>query len=124
MGIEVLPGSPAKNVVAIRAVGKLTADDYAKTLEPLIDEQLAKSDGLRVVIVLGDEFKGMEADAVWEDLKIGFGNLTKWKRCAVVTDRDWIEKAMNVFGWMSPGDVKHFDEDELADAMKWAAAND
>jgi len=124
MGIEVLPGSPAKNVIAIKAIGKLTSDDYEKTLEPLIDEQLAKSDGLRVVIVLGPEWKGMEPDAIWDNMKMGFGNLTKWKRCAVVTDRDWVETALKVFGWMSPGDVKSFDEDELADAMQWAAAND
>jgi hypothetical protein len=121
MGFEVLEGSPSKQVIAVKAVGKLTGDDYEQTLQPLVDEQLKKSDGLRIVIVLGPEWEGMTAGAVWDDFKMGMGKLGKWKRCAVVTDRDWIETATKAFAWMTPAEAKVFETDELADAMKWAS---
>jgi hypothetical protein len=124
MGLEVVPGSPAENVLMVRASGKLTADDYTKTLDPALAEHQKHGDGLRVVLVLGKDFEGMTLQAAWEDLKMGLSKFSDWKRCAVVTDKDWVETALKAFGWMSPGEVKAFDLGEESDAMAWAAASD
>jgi hypothetical protein len=124
MPIEVVPGSPAENVLMVKATGKLTGDDYTKTLEPALAAQEKKGDGLRVVIALDKEFEGVTLEGFWEDLKMGLSKFSKWKRCAVVTDKDWIETALRAFGWMSPGDVKAFEPGQEADAAAWAAAND
>jgi hypothetical protein len=60
--------------------------------------------------------------AGWEDAKVGLAHLTKWKRCAVVSDKDWVHHALAVFGWTMPGDLKLFAESELDAAIAWAAA--
>jgi hypothetical protein len=121
--IELEGGAP-EGVIVMKAVGTLTADDYDDVLEPAVAHVLQLHDGLRVVIILGPDWDGMTAGAVWEDLKMGLGKLTKWERCAVVTDRDWIEHATKAFGWMEPGKVEVFGLDEQPDAVAWASADD
>jgi hypothetical protein len=37
----------------------------------------------------------------------------------VVTDTDWLEKAIKALGWMVPGEVRVFDDDNRDDAVKW-----
>jgi hypothetical protein len=76
---------------------------------------------IRAVIVIGDEFDGLTPGATWKDVKFGAAHLTKWKRCAVVSDKDWVGHSIAVFGWMMPGDVKVFATDQLSEATDWAA---
>ena len=71
--------------------------------------------------MLGDEFDSYTAGASWEDAKLGVGHLSKWTRLAVVTNHDWLRRAVGMFGWMVPGEVKTFPLDEEANAISWAA---
>jgi len=113
--------SPA-NVIAIKAVGKLAKDDYTNVLTPAVKSLMESAGELRAVIVIGDEFDGLTPGATWEDLKTGFAHITKWKRCAVATNKDWVRHGVALFGWTMPGDVKVFDLDQVDDAIAWAAA--
>lgn len=121
--LGILPNAP-DGVLAVKPIGDLTADDYRDVLEPAVDAMLAAHGELRAVIVLGPEWNGTTAGAVWQDLRIGLSKITKWKRCAVVTNRDWIEHATNAFAWMKPGAFKVFALGDVDDAMTWAAADD
>ena len=56
-----------------------------------------------------------------ERLHLAAPNLSKWKRVAVVTDHDWLRRAVGMFGWMVPGDVKTFPLNEQTNAISWAA---
>jgi len=49
------------------------------------------------------------------------GHPRAWHRTAVVTDVDWIAKAMHMFGWLTPGEVKLYGLAELQDAKTWVA---
>ena len=110
------------NVIAIKAVGKLAKDDYTNVLTPAIKALMDSTGELRAVIVVGDEFDGITPGGTWEDLKTGMQHLTKWKRCAVVSDKDWVRHGVALFGWTMPGDVKVFAETEVDQAIEWAAA--
>jgi len=121
--IERLGGMP-EGVVGLRASGKLTKQDYADVLEPALKE--ATDSGEARVVFLLESFDGLEAGALLEDLKTGlrteFSNRKAWKRLAVVTDVDWVEKAMELFAWAMPGELKVFDDvDELDEAKEWAS---
>ena len=109
------------NVLALRVVGKLAKDDYTSVLEPAVEQLLAKHGELRVVIAIGDEFDGLTGGAKWEDMKLGFEHFSKWKRCAVVTNHDWVRHGISIFGWMMPGDVKVFPNTDVTAAIQWAA---
>ena len=67
------------------------------------------------------EFDGVSAGAMWEDLKMGVEHFAGWRRIALVTDVDWMRHMTTMFGWMMPGEVKHFALDEQESAVAWAA---
>ena len=107
-------------VIGYEVVGKLGAADYHDTLLPAI-EQAAADGEIRIVIVI-PEYHGASAGAGWQDLKMGVEHSKAWKRTAVVTDVDWMVRGIQWFGWLTPGDVKHFPLSDRTAAMQWAAA--
>ena len=108
-----------EGVIGFEATGKLRAEDYRDVLLPVI-ERAAKDGDVRVVIVISD-FDGLSAGAMWEDLKMGVQHLRAWKRIALVTDVEWMSQMTAMFGWMTPGEVKHFRLSEQPAAIEWVA---
>lgn len=118
--IETIAGLPA-NVIGFRVVEQITAADYTDVLSPVVDAVIARGEEVRIVLEF-PQWTGMTGGAMWEDMKIGIERFTKWKRIALVTDVDWMRHAVNLFGWMTPGEVKTFATAERDDAIAWAAA--
>lgn len=113
-----LTGLP-DGVVGFEAGGTLRAEDYRDVVLPAV-ERAAEAGEVRAVIVL-DSFDGMTGGALWEDLKIGAQNISKYKRIALVTDIDWVVRAAAMFGWLTPGQLKHFPKAQRDEAIAWAA---
>jgi hypothetical protein len=105
-------------VIGFEATGKLRAEDYRDLLLPAIER--AASGDLRIVIVISD-FDGLTGGALWQDLKMGIEHMRGWKRIALVTDIDWMIHMTSMFGWMTPGEVKHFPVAERDAAISWVA---
>jgi len=116
--LQLMPGLP-DNVVGIRAIGDVEDDDYEDVLVPEIESRLSRHDKIRLLYVLGPEFEGYEADAAWEDAKLGMRTFTSYERIGVVTDSDMIRRSVKAFGWLMPGDVKVFAVADLDDAGTW-----
>lgn len=121
--IERLGGMP-DGVLGFRATGKLTAEDYSEGMMPALRAAVASGE-MRIVYVLGDDFYGLDAGAMVEDVKSGFeitvGHRSAWKRLAIVSDIDWIRHSIHLLGWLAPGELKLFDLDRLVAATVWAA---
>lgn len=116
-----LPDLPDK-VVGFRAVGEVKSDDYEETLLPAVDAAIAKSGKIRFLYVLDSEFSGYSAGAVWQDTKLGFEHLKAFGKIAVVTDTSWVTDGVKAFGWMIPGDVKVYANDQLDEATVWVSS--
>ncbi len=116
--IEVMTDLPER-VLGLKASGEVTAEDYRTVLVPAVEKQLTRHKKVRLLYVLGDEFKGYSGGAAWEDAKVGMKHLTSFERIAVVTDVDWIEKMVRAFGFALPGEVRVFDDDDLENARQW-----
>ena len=43
------------------------------------------------------------------------------KRIALVTDVEWMRHMTSMFGWMTPGEVKHFPLAARTEAIAWVA---
>jgi hypothetical protein len=121
--IERIQDMPA-GTVGLRASGKLSKSDYTDVLEPVLRDAVASGD-LRLLFVLTD-FQGLEPGAWPEDVKTGLRTWVRdhaaWKRFALVTDVEWVAKAMHLFTWLTPGEVLVRDLDELEEAKSWVAA--
>jgi len=120
--IRVIEDMP-EGTVGIEAIGKVTEDDYKNVMIPALSEALASKDA-RIMYVLGDDFESYAPGAIWQDIKLGTSNLRNWKRIAVVTDADWLENSIKALGWMMPGEIKVFDDDEADEAKAWLVRPD
>jgi len=117
--IKELSGLPA-GVIGFETTGQLSAEDYRDVVLPAL-ERAAAGGEVRFVVVIG-EFHGMSGGALWQDLKVGVEHFRAWKRIAVVTDIEWMEYMITLFGWMTPGEVRHFPLAQRDEAIAWAAA--
>jgi hypothetical protein len=106
-------------VTGFEISGTVHADDYRDVVLAAV-QRAYSSDGFRFVIVI-PEFRGMTGGALWQDLKVGIEHLHAWKRVAVVTDIDWIRHGTELFGWMTPGEIKVFPLAQQGEAIAWAA---
>ncbi len=107
-------------VIGFESSGKLEARDYRDVLIPAI-EQAAERGKVRVVVVI-DQFGGLSGGALWEDLKLAAGHVRSLHRFALVTDNEWMRHFVTAFGWMVPGELKHFPIADRTQAVQWAAA--
>jgi hypothetical protein len=121
--VEKIDDAPA-GTIGFRASGKLTKADYRDVLEPMLRDAAEKGE-IRMLFELTD-FHGLEPGAWYEDLKtglgLGIGHHSAWKRSAIVTDVEWVGKAFKLFAWMTPGEVKVYDDlNQRDEALSWVA---
>ena len=119
--IEVIPDMP-RNVVAFRAKGKVTGEDYETVLIPAVEAAVKEHRKVRLLYHIGKEFSGVAAGAMWDDAKVGFRRFTAWERIAVVTDVDWMRNLTRFFGFVMHGQVRVFKNDQFAEAEDWIKA--
>lgn len=121
--LEPLEGMAA-GTIGFRATGHVTGDEYRDVLLPRMREAVEAGE-VRLVFAIGPGFERFEPGAMAQDARVGvtlgIGHPHAWKRTAVVTDVDWVEKAFHVFAWMAPGELSIYPLDELEDAKSWVA---
>jgi hypothetical protein len=117
--IEEMPAG----TIGFKVVSELTVDDYRDQIEPALAAAAEEGD-IRLLFEIDAGF-GMDAGAVIEDaktgLKLGLGHMKAWQRTAIVTDVEWIRKAIKAFGFMAPGELRVFPPAELGAAKVWVA---
>lgn len=116
--IERIPDLP-ENILGFTAKGKVTAQDYERTLIPAVEKYFSQHDKIRFLYHLGEELSGFEAAAMWDDMKLGLQHFAGWERIAIVSDIEWIRSAIKLFGIVMPGDVRVFHNREFAEAKRW-----
>ena len=116
--IELIQDVP-NNVIAFNATGKVTGDDYETVLIPAMEAALEKHDKVRALGLFGPEFDGYKAEAMWDDTKVGMKHYTHWEKIAIVTDVEWMIRGVKVFGFLVPGEIKLFSNDQQDEAKAW-----
>ena len=110
------------HVLGADASGTVTASDYETVLVPAVEAHRRTHDTIRALMVLGPEFTGFDAGAMWDDAKLGLRDGKAFERLAVVTDHDHVRGLVNTFKFMIPGEVRTFELAQLDDAKAWVAA--
>jgi hypothetical protein len=113
---------PDSNIIIVTAKSKITGDDYENILIPAVKATLEDNDKLRFLYILGEDYDGFEGDAMWDDTKLGMKDLNRFEKIGVVSDKKWIRRSIKAFGFLIPGEVKLFTNDELTAAKTWIAA--
>ena len=116
--IEKLKDLPA-GITGVKAVGKISKEDYEQVFTPLLDEARREGRRIRFLYQLGPEFEGFTPAAAWEDAKIGLHYLRLFEGCAVVTDVAWVREMTRLMGFLMPCPVRQFGNQELDQAVAW-----
>jgi hypothetical protein len=109
------------DIAAIRGVGLVTADDYREVLAPAIARATAGGRKARLLLELGEGFDGYDTSAMLADTSLGIGHPGSFERIAIVTDAEWLRRAVHLFGGLIPGEVRLFAASDAAQARTWIA---
>ena len=113
----------AANRVDLELAGSLDADAMRTGLDDLI----AKSDGVENGLMLYTitDFSMPTASAIgveFQRLPKLFGMISKFDRCAVLSDQAWLRSAAEIEGALIPGlKIKAFELDQRTQAEDWLA---
>ncbi|MDW6019075.1 STAS/SEC14 domain-containing protein [Vibrio plantisponsor] len=104
-------------IVSIKAVGRLTHDDY-QVISPMIDAALIKVNQPKVKVLFdATELKGWELRAAWDDFKLGLKHGSDFDKIALYGNRDWQEVSAKIGNWFVSGEIKYFEN--YSDAVTW-----
>lgn len=118
--IKLLEGLPS-DVVGFEAIGEVHGKDYREVLDPALKKAIEEHGKIKVLYVLGDEFRGYTAAAMLDDAAVGTRDWTHWAKLAVVTDTEWVRGSVHAFAWMLPGRIRIYPVAERAAAEAWLA---
>lgn len=106
-------------LIEVELSGEVTSADYTNTLVPAIEAALAEHDSVRLLVIVGPEFKGYDLGAAWEDTKLGLSHWRGFDRAAVVTDKGWVKTSARLAAPLMPCPVQVFDLADLEEARRW-----
>ena len=116
--IEILPQS-TESCLGFKVSGKVTAEDY-EVLIPQLDQAIAASGKINMLVVMGD-FEGWAGlDAAKADFKLGTHQYRQTEKAAFVGDKKWQEwmvKIMDPFTRRT--NERFFDLEQLDNAWQW-----
>ena len=118
--IKQIPDLP-EGVIGFDVSGEVTADDYHTVVIPAVEKAAAGGSKMKMLYHVTPDFEKYDLEAMWDDTKVGLKHLASWEKIAVVTDVGWIRSILKAFGVMMPGEVRVFDNGQLAEAKSWLA---
>lgn len=107
------------NVVAFRAKGTITRDDYEETLIPEVEKKIKAHGKVKLLYWCGEEFKGFSAGAMWDDARFGLMHLGDFLKIAVVSDIEWVRQSVKLFAPLIRAPVQVFHNADIEDANNW-----
>lgn len=116
--IEIIPGFPS-HVAAFNATGKITADDYTRTINPLVKKIEKEFGKINYLLVLNTPLSNYSLGAWIKDGLLGFRYFPKWNKLAIVSEKKRIKKFTDFFGKFLPSVTKGFMMQDLDIAKRW-----
>ena len=105
--------------VTLKAVGKLTHDDYSK-MTPMLDAALGAVSSPSVnMLIDAAELDGWELRAAWDDFKLGLKHGNQFEKVAIVGNKRWQDLVAKLGSWFIACEVRAFTN--MTDALAWLA---
>lgn len=117
--IKVIRCAP-KNVAAFEAKGKVTAKDFDRVFDH-VEKVVNRTHELNYLLKLDTHVLNFSKGAWVQDLLLGISNLSRWNRCAIVTDDIFVDKATQMFNMLPIGEFRVFEKKDFKAAKKWAS---
>jgi hypothetical protein len=112
--IENLPDS----VLGFEFSGHITAKEYETTVFPAIAAYSKQHPKMRLICHFKDDAK-VDLGAMWDDTVVGLKHYFGWERIAVVSDINWLKQTYRMLGFLMPGHLKTFTNQDIQLAKNW-----
>jgi hypothetical protein len=114
-------------VLGFRASGRVSGDQYAEVLAPVLHDAVDRGDHIHAVLEIGPEFEQIDSGDLLDD--VGTWDIEPVReaalgRLALITDVSWVSRYVRMFGWAVPGDLKVFAFAERDAGIAWAATRE
>ena len=119
--LQIMKDVPA-HVVGVKAMAKVTEDDYKQTLVPALENASKQFGVINLLMVFETDLGNFTWGAWAQDAKESLKHFGKWNKIAIVSDQKIVEKFAYVFNLVSPADAKGFEVSEIEVAKGWVAA--
>jgi len=111
----------AASVIGVRISGRIDKPD----IDRVVAAAKAKFDEAETlgVYVEVESFDGISFEALLEDLRFALPILGKFRKKAVVSDKQWMETIAKISDRIFPSvEIKHFSFDQTAEARTWVTS--
>ncbi len=116
--IELMTGVP-HYVVAARASGKVTKQDFEAVLMPAFQHSSKVHGNIYLLLCIDSNVCDFTPGSWCKDFKTRVDHFTNWKKIAFVTDLPLTEKFSDLLSVLSPGSSKGYRKEELEEAKFW-----
>ena|SRR5215217_6096075 len=113
-----------ENVAAFEASGIVTKSDFENVVFPTVEEKVKLFNELNYLLYLNTSVEDFTFKAWLQDLLLGIKNLTKWNRCAIITDNNTVQNFTEIFSILMPGEFRSFPKNKLENAIFWCATGE
>lgn len=117
--IKIIRKAP-ENIAAFKAVGEVAKEDFEKVFER-VQEVIDEYGELNYLLKLDTDVKNFTAGAWLNDMLLGVKHLTKWNRCAIVSDNMIIDKVTAAMNKFTIGEFRVFAHEDYEQALRWAS---
>lgn len=107
--------------LGFEAIGEVDDDDVEDVLAPALRQWTAERGKIRLLYLLGSRLEEFEGDAMSKNARFVTRHPTAFERVAVVSDEEWLGRAIKVLSLLLPGEAKAFPIHELTAAKRWLA---
>ncbi len=112
-----------EHVIALRLSGEVNEEDYTQVMQA-VEQKLGAHEHVAMLVDLTG-FEDMTYDALQKRISYGFkklGELNRFKRVGVITNKQWIKVVTEVAGKLVPTmKARAFDADAHDEAADWIA---
>lgn len=108
---------PSSHVVEIKVDGAISQEQFEEIAGKL-EARIALHGKVRLL----EEIRGLggiDPSTFWDDLKFSLRHLNDFSRCAVVTDRRWIEWFAKAVDPFVACEIRHFPPEQIEGARRW-----
>lgn len=113
---EIIPVND-KDVIAVKATGKLTDADY-RTFLPELEKLIQQSGPVSLYVELED-FQGWEVKAALDDLRFGLQHDKDFRRIAIVGGNSWEHSGVGLANLFTRTRIRYFSKDDAKAAWDW-----
>lgn len=110
------------NILAVRARGKLTEDDYTGVLIPRVESTLERAGKIRALFCMDETFQGWSMRAGWANTRLVLRHRVDFEKVAMIGAPAWEACCVQVANLVVGGRIKTFRRTDMHDAWEWLRA--